>query len=113
MDAKIKSQYGNISISPVVIAKAAGLAACESFGVVGMAMVNFGNGLATLLTGDDLTKGVSVEIVDAPAVDNDIYNDRHANYGCYCIDRDDAVGRGHAEQRAQQCHGSASEHCHG
>ena len=60
MDAKIKSQYGNISISPVVIAKAAGLAACESFGVVGMAMVNFGNGL----TGDDLTKGVSVDIVD-------------------------------------------------
>lgn len=70
MDAKIKSQYGSINISPKVIAKAAGLAACESFGVVGMAMVNFGNGLATLLTGDDLTKGVSVEIVDNEIIIN-------------------------------------------
>lgn len=64
MDAKIKSQYGDINISPKVIAKVAGLAACESFGVVGMAIVNFGNGLATLLNGENLTKGVSVEIND-------------------------------------------------
>ena len=59
-----ETQYGEIFISPKVIAKTAGLAACESFGVVGMAAVNFANGLTTLLTGEDLTKGVVVEIVD-------------------------------------------------
>ena len=64
MDAKLKSKYGDIVISPKVIAKTAGLAACESFGVVGMASVNLASGIAKLLTGDDLTKGVMVEIVD-------------------------------------------------
>ena len=64
MDAKQTSKFGNIFISPKVIAKTAGLAATESFGVVGMAYVNIGNGISTLLTGDELTKGVTVEIVD-------------------------------------------------
>ena len=59
-----ETEYGEIFISPKVIAKTAGLAACESFGVVGMAAVNLANGFATLLTGEDLTKGVVVEIVD-------------------------------------------------
>ena len=59
-----ETQYGEIFISPKVIAKTAGLAACESFGVVGMAAVNIANGLTTLLTGEDLTKGVAVQIVD-------------------------------------------------
>ena len=72
MDAKIESKYGDISISPKVIAKTAGLAACESFGVVGMASVNIASGIAKLLTGDDLTKGVLVEIVD-----NEIVIDLH------------------------------------
>lgn len=64
MDAKLESKYGDISISPKVIAKIAGLAASQSFGVVGMAAVNVANGLATLLSGEELTKGVSVEIID-------------------------------------------------
>lgn len=63
-DGKHETEYGEIFISPKVIAKTAGLAACESFGVVGMASVNFANGLATLLTGDELTKGVEAQIVD-------------------------------------------------
>lgn len=59
-----ETEYGEIFISPKVIAKTAGLAACESFGVVGMADVNFASGIATLLTGDNLTKGVEVSIED-------------------------------------------------
>ena len=64
MDLRKETKYGDIFISPRVIAKAAGMAACESFGVVGMAYVNFANGLTTLLSGDELTKGVKVEIED-------------------------------------------------
>ena len=63
-DGHHETQYGEIFISPKVIAKTAGLAACESFGVVGMAAVNIANGLTTLLTGDELTKGVEVLIID-------------------------------------------------
>ena len=63
-EAHYETKYGEIVISPKVIAKTAGLAACESFGVVGMAAVNFANGFATLLKGEELAKGVAVEIVD-------------------------------------------------
>ena len=71
-DAHHETKYGEIFISPKVIAKTAGLAACESFGVVGMAAVNLANGLTTLLTGEDLTKGVVVEIIE-----NEIKIDLH------------------------------------
>ena len=71
-DGHHTTQYGEILISPKVIAKTAGLAACESFGVVGMAAVNIVNGLTTLLTGEDLNKGVVVEIID-----NEIRIDLH------------------------------------
>lgn len=63
-DGRHETKYGEIFISPKVVAKTAGLAACESFGVVGMAAVNIANGLTTLLTGDELAKGVEVEIVN-------------------------------------------------
>ena len=71
-DGHHETKYGEIFISPKVIAKTAGLAACESFGVVGMAAVNIANGLTTLLTGEDLAKGVVVEIID-----NEIKIDLH------------------------------------
>lgn len=71
-DGHHNTQYGEIFISPKVIAKTAGLAACESFGVVGMAAVNIVNGLTTLLTGEDLNKGVVVEVID-----NEIKIDLH------------------------------------
>lgn len=67
-----ETKYGEIFISPKVIAKTAGLAACESFGVVGMAAVNIANGLTTLLKSEELTKGVVVEIID-----NEIKIDLH------------------------------------
>lgn len=63
-EGKHVTDLGEIYISPKVIARTAGLAACESFGVVGMAMVNIASGISKLLTGDELAKGVEVEIVD-------------------------------------------------
>lgn len=71
-EGKHETKYGDIYISPKVVAKTAGLAACESFGVVGMAAVNLANGLTTLLTGEDLTRGIVVEIED-----NEIKIDLH------------------------------------
>lgn len=70
MDGIIKSKNGDIAISPKVIAKTAGMAACESFGVVGMASVNIVSGITKLLTGDEITKGVLVEIVDNEVIIN-------------------------------------------
>lgn len=63
-EGKHVTDLGEIYISPKVIARTAGLAACESFGVVGMASVNIASGISKLLTGDELAKGVEVEIVD-------------------------------------------------
>ena len=71
-DGKHETKYGDIYISPKVVAKTAGLAACESFGVVAMAAVNLANGLTTLLNGEDLTRGIVVEIED-----NEIKIDLH------------------------------------
>ena len=71
-EAHYETKYGEVFINPKVIAKTAGLAACESFGVVGMAAVNIANGLATLLKSEELTKGVVVEIID-----NEIKIDLH------------------------------------
>lgn len=71
-DGYHETKYGEIFISPKVVAKTAGLAACESFGVVGMAAVNIANGLTTLLSGEELTRGVVVEIID-----NEIKIDLH------------------------------------
>lgn len=71
-EAHYETKYGEIYISPKVVARTAGLAACESLGVVGMAYVNFANGIATLLSGDELTKGIAVEIVD-----NEVYIGLH------------------------------------
>ncbi len=70
MDAILQSKYGDIKINPKFIAKTAGLAACESFGVVGMASVSIASGIAKLLSGDELTKGVMVEVVDNEIIIN-------------------------------------------
>lgn len=66
------TKLGKIFISPKVIAKEAGISASESLGVVGMASINLTSGIANLLKGDDLTKGVHIEVVD-----NEIVIDLH------------------------------------
>lgn len=60
MSAKYETDYGNIYIEDEVIARTAGMAALECYGVVGMAYINMKDGIAQLLSGDSLTKGIKV-----------------------------------------------------
>ena len=60
MAAKIKTEFGSVTIDSEVIARVAGLAAMECYGVVGMASINVKDGFVQLLLGDSLTKGIKV-----------------------------------------------------
>ena len=62
MAARIQTEYGNILIDNEVVARVAGLAAIECYGVVGMAAMNVKDGIVQLLLGDSLTKGIRVEV---------------------------------------------------
>ena len=59
MAARIQTEFGNILIDNEVIARVAGLAAIECYGVVGMASINVKDGIVQLLLGDSLAKGDS------------------------------------------------------
>lgn len=60
MAAKYTTELGSVIIDEEVIARTAGMAALECYGVVGMSQVNVKDGIAQLLTGDTLTKGIKV-----------------------------------------------------
>ena len=60
MQSKRKNEMGTISIENEVIARIAGMAAMECYGVVGMAAKSVRDGLAHLLKIESLTKGVRV-----------------------------------------------------
>lgn len=62
MKGHIKSEYGQVEIENDVLAKYAGSAAIECFGVVGMASVNMKDGLVHLLNKNNIRHGVSVSI---------------------------------------------------
>lgn len=64
MKGLMNTQLGAIIIDPEVIARYAGSVAVECFGIVGMAMVNVRDGIVKLLRGDNLTRGVNVQIHD-------------------------------------------------
>ncbi len=55
---------GEIEIDTAVVAKYAGSAAVECFGVVGMASISMKDGLVKLLKRDNLTHGVGVTLAD-------------------------------------------------
>jgi len=61
---KIKNELGTISIDQEVIAKAAGLAATDCYGIVGMAAKSMKDGLVHLLKKESLTKGVRLQTDD-------------------------------------------------
>ena len=63
MAAEIKTELGNITISETVIARVAGLAATECYGVVGMAAKSVKDGIVMLLKLDSLTRGVTVRVL--------------------------------------------------
>lgn len=62
MKGLMNTQLGAVMIEPEVIARYAGSVAVECFGIVGMAMVSVKDGLVKLLKGDNLTRGVNVQI---------------------------------------------------
>lgn len=78
MKGQFTTDTGNITIDTDVIAKYAGLAAVDCFGIVGMAVVSMKDGWAKLLKRENLAKGIDV------FVENDIlYFDFHVivSYG--------------------------------
>lgn len=64
MKGQVNTEIGSVSIDLDVIAKYAGLAAIECFGVIGMAMVSVKDGLVKLLKRESLAKGVDVSLED-------------------------------------------------
>jgi uncharacterized alkaline shock family protein YloU len=64
MKGHMNTQIGEIMIDTEVIAKYAGSAAVECFGIVGMATISVKDGLVRLLKKDSLSHGVNVIIED-------------------------------------------------
>ena len=62
MTAKIENENGVISIENEVIARIAGMAAMECYGIVGMAAKNMKDGLVHLLKKESLTKGIKLSV---------------------------------------------------
>ncbi len=56
----MENENGKISVETEVIAQFAGHAALDCFGIVGMASLSMKDGLAKLLKGDNVSRGVSV-----------------------------------------------------
>ena len=63
MTAKLENEYGVISIDHEVIARIAGYAAIECYGIVGMAAKNVKDGLVQLLKLESLTKGIKMQVI--------------------------------------------------
>ena len=64
MIGRFDTGYGEVTIDNEVLAKVTGVTAVECYGIVGMAMVNMTSGIAKLLRGDNITKGISLEVDD-------------------------------------------------
>lgn len=62
MKGHMNTEMGEIIIDNEVVAKYAGSAAVECFGIVGMAAVNVKDGLVKLLKRESISRGVNVEI---------------------------------------------------
>ncbi|MBP3808500.1 MAG: Asp23/Gls24 family envelope stress response protein [Eubacterium sp.] len=64
MSKLLENENGEIYIDNEVIAQFAGHAALDCFGIVGMASLSVKDGLAKLLKGDNVSRGVSVKMDD-------------------------------------------------
>ncbi len=62
MTELIENENGQITLDEAVIEEFAGHAALNCFGIVGMAAISVRDGLAKLLNGSSVRKGVSVEV---------------------------------------------------
>lgn len=72
MPAKIRTEYGEIVFADEMIARIAGLATMECYGLVGMSAKNAKDGIVELLKKENLSRGVRVSI-DNDAVTIDLY----------------------------------------
>lgn len=75
----MSNEHGDITIENDVIATYAGRAALECFGIVGMSTISVRDGIAKLLKGDNVSKGVNVDVDE----DNNLSIDFHiiVSYG--------------------------------
>ena len=62
MNGSFVTGLGEVLVDNDVIAKCAGAAACECFGIVGMSAISVKDGLARLLKVENLSNGVNVTI---------------------------------------------------
>ena len=60
MNGTFVTGLGEVLVENDVIAKCAGAAACECFGIVGMAGFNVKDGIVKLLKKENFTRGISV-----------------------------------------------------
>lgn len=68
-----ENEYGKIVVDKEVLAKYAGYAALDCFGIVGMATLGVMDGLAKLLKGDNISKGVNVQVNEDNSLDIDFH----------------------------------------
>ena len=64
MAAEMKNERGSFVISNTVIAKLAGYAASQCYGVVGMAVRSSKDGIARLLKKESMDRGIKVKVID-------------------------------------------------
>lgn len=64
MGAELTTKKGTISISNAVLAKLAGYAATQCYGVVGMCAKNGKDGVAKILKKENVDKGIRVKTID-------------------------------------------------
>ena len=62
MSAKLENDYGVITKENEVIARIAGYAAMDCYGIVGMAAKNVKDGIVQLLKKESLTKGIKLTV---------------------------------------------------
>lgn len=62
MKGYLSNENGDIIVENEVIAQYAGHAALGCFGIVGMATISMKDGIAKLLKGDSVSKGVNAEV---------------------------------------------------
>ena len=68
MLSKTVNEYGSITIDNEVIARIAGLAAMDCYGIVGMAAKNMKDGITKLLKIESLTKGVKLNLTEEECI---------------------------------------------
>ena len=64
MNSIIENELGTITLDNEAIARIAGIATTECYGIVGMAIKNMKDGIVNLLKMESITKGVRVVVED-------------------------------------------------